>query len=148
MIFPCRWHRTIPKFFRNRNWWERVVWFNPRMRERSVTHIWEIANAERIRTLVGSEKTEKKQTIPSKISPSGTYCSTMPLVRLSSNKSDCSTALSLVCFVINMLQRARKSIFCFPVEFYFFWEKHPAFTPFNKKLSVFLLSIVANNDFI
>ena len=49
----------------------------------SVTHISEIANAESILTRVGSAKMEKKQTILSRTSPSGTYSLTKSFVRLS-----------------------------------------------------------------
>ena len=70
----------------------------PSTRERSVTHISEIASADSMRTRVGSAKIEKNNTTLSSTSPSGTYSRTRSAVLLSNNIISC---------IISPLERAK-----------------------------------------
>ena len=75
----------MPRFFKRRSWCETVVWLMLSMRERSVTHISEMASADSMRTRVGSANIEKNMTTLSKTSPSGTYSRTRSAVLPSNN---------------------------------------------------------------
>lgn len=79
-------------------------------RERSVTHISEMASADNILTRVGSAKIEKKQTILSSTSPSGTYSFTKSFVRLSSNIVSCIRLTSIYKTRLNYVR-------CLPLYF-------------------------------